>query len=178
MNGTKPALASAGVWGAIATLALAGLAALGVAVDDDLAGQVETWLLIVGTAVSGGVSLWGRLKADKAISGLLAGPRYRRGKTAGRGRYLALLLPLTLLAGCAEIGNLAADPDEQLLDASAATYRAVAPAHADYLRGDADLAPADRARALRTLDAWRVGLDANGRDVPEVADDAELGLAP
>ncbi|MCA8940557.1 MAG: hypothetical protein KDB07_12145, partial [Planctomycetes bacterium] len=62
-----------------------------------------------------------------------------------------LVLPLFVLAGCASI-------DEANLKADVATFNAVAPVHADYLRKDSALDAEGLEFELNTLVLWRARL--------------------
>ena len=171
-NASKPALQSVTIWGAVGVLAVNGLRVLGYAVDDATANEVVAWVANVGTVVGVAVTIYGRVKASKTISGVAIVDRY--GRPLG---VLAVLLLVPLMsAGCAPLAAAVADPDVQLLNASEGFYKAVAPDYAARLKADPLLVPSDRQRRLRTLDSWRASLTSNGRDVPLVATDADLGL--
>jgi hypothetical protein len=64
---TKPWYASAGVWGALVTLASSVLALLKVEVDPQVLGHVREGVLALATLVGGAVALWGRVRATRRI---------------------------------------------------------------------------------------------------------------
>lgn len=66
-------------------------------------------------------------------------------------RMLAVVL-LALVSACTPMGAY--------VEADAITYEAIAPAHAAYIEADAALTPAQRARRLRTLETWRIRVQA------------------
>lgn len=66
-------------------------------------------------------------------------------------RSIWCVAALLLAAGCET-------PSQTYVSADRATHDAVAPAHRAYLQADASLSEEDRARRLRTLDAWELRL--------------------
>ena len=77
---TKPWYASAGVWGALVTLAGSVLALLKVELDAALLADVREWVLSLATLVGGAVALWGRIRASRTIA-----PAPRRGNCPAPG---------------------------------------------------------------------------------------------
>ena len=72
-----------------------------------------------------------------------------------------ILLSATLCSGCANI-------EKAYIEADAATYRAVAPEYAAYLREDETLDKAGRATRLDTLALWALRIRAHGGAAEEV----------
>lgn len=66
-----------------------------------------------------------------------------------RSKLGAAAAVLFLLASCET-------PTAAYVEADRATYAAVAPAHRAYVEADATLTAEQRARRLRTLDAWEL----------------------
>lgn len=65
--GPKPWYASAGVWGAVVTLAGSVLALFKLQLDPALLDAVREWVLALATLLGGGVALWGRIRATRRI---------------------------------------------------------------------------------------------------------------
>ena len=156
--------ASAGVWGALVTLAGSVLALLKVEVDPALLEDVREWVLAAATLLGGGVALWGRLRASRRIGAPATDaprPPTLPPPTAAVGlRVRVLLLPLLVVpaflaavsGGCVPTVGAA----QPYLSADRATFDAVAPEYRAYVSADASLDAERRARRLRTLELWRL----------------------
>lgn len=162
MNETKPWYASVGVWGAVVGLIGATLSLLKIEVDPAFLDDLREWLLSAATLAGTGAALYGRLRASRRIAPAQPPPPPTTQPFAPRAACLlaALLLLPPFAGGCAALpggaGSAAAAADR-------ATYDAVAPEYAAYVAGDPSLDDAQRARRQRTLDAWKLRVDAGGR---------------
>lgn len=65
---TKPWWQSRTVWGAAVTVASAAAGAFGYGLPADVQGQVVDLLSTGGALVGGALALWGRVKADRAVT--------------------------------------------------------------------------------------------------------------
>jgi hypothetical protein len=168
----KPWYASAGVWGALVTLAGSVLALLKVEVDPALLADVREWVLALATLAGGGVALWGRLRASRRIGPAPADPAPPAPPASPalpppasavglRARALApALLALGALAasssgGCAALTG----PGGPYVAADRATFDAVAPEYRAYVDHDPALDAEQRQRRHRTIDLWRLRID-------------------
>jgi hypothetical protein len=149
----KPWYTSAGVWGAVVTLAGSILALLRIQLDPALLDDVRDWLIALSTLVGGAVALWGRVRATRPI---------RRNDTSDLSKPTRFLL-LALIAG-AIIGSASgcADlvgPAGSYVSADRATYDAIAPEYQQYVSADPSLDPEQRQRRTRTVELWRRRLE-------------------
>ena len=188
MQDAKPWYLSAGVWGAAVTLVGSGLSLLKFRLDPALLDDLRDWVLSLVTLVGGGVALYGRIRATRRV--VLASPpsdpstqgqNWRMNAVAGP--LALLLLPATLLApasGCASLES----PAAAYVAADRATYEAVAPEYAAYVRNDPALSDEQRQRRGRTVETWRIRINAaeapRGAGVGAPAEDAmpEIGTIP
>lgn len=67
-NDSKKWWESSGVWGGLATLVGLALQFMGYGVDIQTTADITAWFVSVGTAVSAGIALWGRISATKKVS--------------------------------------------------------------------------------------------------------------
>lgn len=170
---TKPWYASAGVWGAVVTLLCSALSLVPRGLlDPSLVDDLHQWLLSLVALAGGGVALWGRVRATRRIAPLRR-RRPRRVVTRearNHRRFIALLGALSLLP----LTNLACSalhaPAGAYVAADRATYDAVAPEYSAYVHNDPNLGDDERARRDRTLETWRVRLEAAERNAGVGAD--------
>src|SRR6185503_10326974 len=133
----------------LVTMIVGVLGAFEVRIDPSLQQDAAQWLLAAETLLSGGLSLWGRLRASRRIrSG--AGPQ---------SWPIKLLLGAALLtpSGC----QLLQSPTQANLAADRATFDAIAPEYAAYVANDSALTPDQRARRARTIEAWRMRIESD-----------------
>jgi hypothetical protein len=168
MQDAKPWYLSAGVWGAFVTLLGSALSLLKFRLDPALLDDLRDWVLSLVTLVGGAVALYGRIRATRRL--VMAAPP-SDGSTKGQnwrmnaaGPLALLLLPAVLAhaSGCASLSG----PAAAYVAADRATYDAVAPEYADYVRHDPALDEAARARRGRTLETWRLRVEAGEGSAP------------
>jgi len=159
MQDAKPWYLSAGVWGAFVTLLGSGLSLLKFRLDPALLDDLRDWVLSLVTLLGGAVALYGRIRATRRL--VVSAPptdpaaKGQNWRMNAAGPLALLVLPAALLAhasGCASL----ASPSAAYVAADRATYDAVAPEYAEYVRNDASLDDDQRARRQRTLETWRI----------------------
>jgi hypothetical protein len=174
----KPWYLSAGVWGAFATLVGSGLSLLKFRLDPALLDDLRDWVLSLVTLVGGAVALYGRIRATRRL--IMSAPpsdaatKGQNWRMNAAGPLALLVLPAALLApasGCASLSS----PSAAYVAADRATYDAVAPGYAEYVRHDASLDDEQRARRERTLETWRIRVNA-GESPGAVETPAPAGL--
>ena len=182
MTPSKPWYASAGVWGALVTLAGSVLALLKVELDPALLEDVRQWVLQLATLVGGAVALWGRIRASRKIGSppSAGGPPTLPEPTNGWRMMLLLGVGVVALAAASSTGCAALDaPAGAYVAADRATYDAVAPEYGAYVATDATLSVEQRERRARTLELWRLRLeDAEGRAAREGSSGVVAPVAP
>jgi hypothetical protein len=144
----------------------------------------------LASLAGGTVALVGRVRARRRIA---SGAPRRVTAALARQNWrmnaapLALLLPAALLphaAGCQSLNNLAQSPAAAYVAADRATYDAVAPEYAAYVRADPTLDAESRDRRERTLETWRLRVESGERfgapaaPAPVKADDVTSGAEP
>ena len=172
MRHPKPWYLSTGVWGAAVSVAASAAALL--APPDVAANPRADWPLPLAALLGGAASLCGRLRATRHIA--LAAPRLDPALAAQNWRMngaalLALALAPLLLATAAGCGATAAalsSPSAARVAADRATFDAVAPEYARYVRTDPDLDDDQRARRERTIETWRLRVEAGERAIGAV----------
>jgi hypothetical protein len=160
----KPWYASAGVWGALVTLAGSVLSLLKVQFDPALLDDLREWVLAAATLVGGGVALWGRLRASRRIGRVGAPPRrppQLPPPTSAIGLSVggAVLLAAIVGAGSGGCARTDLGPTDAYLAADRATFDAVAPEYRAYVDSDPFLDADQRERRGRTVDVWRRRLE-------------------
>jgi len=96
---------------------------------------------------------WGKF-VGLVIAGLYTWGVLRRPGTA------KALLPVFLI-----VGFSSCSVSDAYLKADADTYDAVAPAQKQYIEHDSALSAEQKARRIRTLDAWKLRIEKNGGKV-------------
>ncbi len=147
----KPWYSSKTIWAALAVIAIAVLQIFRVAVDDQTKTDVTSWFELVGQVVAGLAVLVGRLFASRKI-----GPTTGEDPTLtpAAGFFFAALAASLLLGatGCTPAGMYVA--------ADRATYEAVAPEYLGYVAADPAMTADQKNRRRRTLETWRLRLEA------------------
>ena len=167
MHDTKPWYTSLTVWGAIVSVLASVLALFDLRLDERTQADLRDWLLAASTLAGGAVALWGRLRASRRIltpgtvQTTAAGAARPRPQNWRMNAFLpfALISSLLLLSQCPGCAALTLPPADYV-SADRATYDAVAPEYLDYVHADPALDEEQRARRTRTIDSWRLRIDA------------------
>ena len=175
MRHLKPWYLSAGVWGAAVSVGASAAALLGTLQQTpDLAAPAAPaptpaagWPLPLAALLGGAAALYGRVRATRRIA-LAAPPRLAPSLAAQDWRMnaaapLALALAPLLAAGaagCGAAGGALSSPSAAYVAADRATFQAVAPEYAAYVDADPALAEDERARRGRTIETWRLRVEA------------------
>lgn len=162
LAGTKPWYASKTVIGSVVALAGGVLSWLKYDADAELLADVGDQLFQLVTIVGALVALWGRLRATKKIAP--PGPDSPLPPPPPqRSRGLGLLLGWLLLAAAVALTAGGCAPERAYVEADRATYQAIAPEYGVYVAADANLTAEQRQRRLRTIETWRLRIEAGER---------------
>jgi hypothetical protein len=183
MQDAKPWYLSAGVWGAAVTLLGSALSLLKFRLDPALLDDLRDWVLSLVTLAGGAVALYGRIRATRRL--VPAAPpadpstEKQNWRMNAAGPLALLVLPALLAhaSGCASLTS----PSAAWVAADRATYDAVAPEYAEYVRNDPNLDEDQRQRRERTIESWRVRVKAGenpGATVPTEDTMPERELTP
>lgn len=151
----KPWYLSLGVWASLVTLAASVLRLFRVEIDPTIQRDAPEWLLSAATLAGGAGALWGRWRASRRIGAA-------RLPSPPAALLLFALPAAALVGGCSALQAIQG-PGGAYVAGDRATYDAVAPEYAAYVAADPALAPDQKDRRTRTLQTWRMRVEAAER---------------